>query len=227
MALLLFDIDGTLLTPRDIGRRAFQKALDDLHPERPPAPHFPYDGLLDPQIARRTLEAMGIPAGDGEVAALLDAYLSHLAEERPPSAEGYLCPGVPEILQEAVLRDHTLGILTGNVFRGARMKLDFFGLGGYFPSGAFGDDAPERWGLVPVALERVRNKAGGRFLEGETWIVGDSPRDLAAARSARARCVLVATGGTSKETLAALEPDLLLDNLSQGDSLWSTVEGEA
>ena len=227
MALLLFDIDGTLLMPRDIGRRAFQRALDALHPGLPPAPHFPYDGLLDPQIARRTLEAMGVPTEGGEVAAVLEAYLEHLADERPPSSQGYLCPGVPEVLQDAILRGHTLGVLTGNVRHGARMKLDFFGLGGYFPSGAFGEDAPERWGLVPVALERVRKPAGDRFGERETWIVGDSPRDLAAARGAGVRCVLVATGGTSKDTLAALEPDLLLDDLSDGLSLWSAVEAAA
>jgi phosphoglycolate phosphatase-like HAD superfamily hydrolase len=223
MALLLFDIDGTLLAPRDMGRRAFQKAMNDLYPELPPAPPFPYDGLLDPQIALRTLESMGVPTGGGQVAAVLDTYLDHLAEERPASAQGYLCPGIPEVLREALLRSHTLGVLTGNVRRGALMKLDFFNLGGYFPSGAFGDDAPERWGLVPVALERVRNQAGGRFRKRETWIVGDSPRDLAAARRAGVRCVLVATGGTSRETLAALEPDLLLDDLSDGVPLWSAV----
>lgn len=227
MSLLLFDIDGTLLAPRDLGRRAFERALEALYPGHPPPPRFPYDGLLDPQIARRTLLAMGLKAGGVEVSRILESYLGHLADERPPDSKGYLCPGVPAVLREALRRGHTLGVLTGNIRRAALLKLEFFDLGGFFPGGAFGEDAPERAGLVPVALGRVPRPGGGRFGEGETWIVGDSPRDLAAARAASVHCALVATGGTPRSTLASLGSDLLLDDLADASPLWRAVEGDA
>lgn len=227
MALLLFDIDGTLLAPRDIGRRAFEKALAELYPGHPPSPRFPYDGLLDPEIARRTLAGMGLGAGDDVVATILEAYLIHLAEERPATPEGYLCPGVPGVLHEASRRGHGLAVLTGNISEGARMKLDFFGLGGYFQAGAFGEDAPDRSGLVPVAIERLRRAGRGEYALGETWIVGDSPRDLGAAREAGVRCALVATGTTPRSALARLTPDLLLDDLSDCAPLWVAVEAPA
>lgn len=227
MALLLFDIDGTLLAPRDIGRRAFQRALAARYPGHPPAARFPYDGLLDPEIVRRTLAGMGLQAGDAAVAAILDAYLLHLAEERPPTSEGYLCPGVPGVLREASRRGHGLGILTGNIAAGARMKLGFFGLGEFFPAGAYGEDAPDRAGLVPVALDRVERAGRGRYSLRETWIVGDSPRDCGAAREASVRCALVATGTTPRHILAELAPDLLLGDLSDASPLWEAVETSA
>lgn len=227
MALLLFDIDGTLLAPRGIGRRAFERALRDLYPGRDLGQRFPYDGLLDPQIARRTLDAMGLEGDEDQVGSVLDRYLTHLGEERPPTSEGYLCPGVPAVLEEASRRGHDVALLTGNVREGARTKLGFFGLGGYFPEGAFGEDAPERAGLVPVAMARMEAVAGRPFLRGSTWIVGDSPRDLEAARTAGVRCALVPTGGTPRSVLSDLGPDLLLDDLAHAAPLWRAVEADA
>lgn len=227
MSLLLFDIDGTLLAPRDMGRRAFERALGERHPRRPLPERFPYDGLLDPEIVSRTLSLMGLPSGEREVRDLLRAYLRHLEAERPGSRDGYLCPGVPAVLDEASRRGHGLGVLTGNVEAGARLKLDFFGLGGYFSGGAFGEDAPVRAGLVAVALARVGREGGGRYGLAETWIVGDSPRDLAAAREARVRCALVATGTTPRSELTKLNADLLLDDLSDTSPLWEAVEAPA
>jgi phosphoglycolate phosphatase len=227
MALLLFDIDGTLLTPKGMGRRAFERALAEAYPGITGIPAFSYDGLLDPEIVRRTLDLMGREASETEVGSILEAYLDHLSGERPETSEGYLCPGVPDVLEEALRRGHTLGVLTGNVRRGALLKLGFFGLAGYFPCGAFGEDAPDRAGLVPVAVERIRRASGKEFGRGETWIVGDSPRDFSAASSAAIRCALVATGGTPKAHLEALRADLLLDNLARPEALWRKVEVEA
>jgi len=225
MALFLFDIDGTLLPPAGIGKRAFEKAVEDLYPGSPSGMRFACDGLLDPQIARRILEEMGREADAGSVDRILRRYLERLPAERPPSPESYRCPGVPEVLEAAESRGHGTCLLTGNIREGARMKLDFAGLRGRFQVGAYGDDAPTRGGLVAVAVERSRHHWSRSFTHWETWIVGDSPRDLAAAREGGVHCALVATGITPFEELVACAPDLLLRDLTDPEPLWRVSEG--
>jgi phosphoglycolate phosphatase len=229
MALLLFDIDGTLIRPMGIGRRAFERALLERY-GRVPEERFPYDGMLDPQIAARTLGLLGLDPTSEEVDALLARYVELLAQERPGDGRAGLCAGLPELLEEATARGHHIGLLTGNVREGARLKLSFFGLDHFFEEGhrllgAFGGDAGTRAELVPVASERCASAFGRPFPLEETWLVGDSPRDVEAARGSGARCVAVATGWCALEDLAALRPDLTLPDLGVAVPLWRAVEG--
>ena len=234
MALLLFDIDGTLIRPTGMGRRAFEKALHELH-GRLPAEPFPYDGMLDTQIAARSLSSMGLAPTSSAIDRLLDLYLERLQDERPSDPAASRSPGIPGLLEEASRRGHHLGLLTGNIHEGARTKLSFAGLSGYFFSGgdsnrllgAFGGDAQERWDLVPVAVARCERAYGRTFASAETWILGDSPRDVQAARTAGVRCAAVATGFTSLQTLAGFAPDLLLSDLADPAALWSGLEAGA
>lgn len=233
MALLLFDIDGTLLRPVGLGRRAFEEALEGLYGRREPGERFLFDGLLDTQIARRTLEQMGVPATDPEVSRLLEAYVQRLRHQPAPAPGDLRCPGVPAVLAEASSRGHHLALLTGNVREGAEVKLAFAGLDAFFRQGprdcallgAFGEDSPERPGLVPVALDRCGAAFGRRFAPSQTWIVGDSPRDIDAARGGGVRCAAVATGLASAGALMEHGPDLLLRDLSDPHGLWDAVEG--
>jgi len=231
MALLLFDIDGTLLRPAGLGRRAFEAAVRDLYGE-PSATAFLYDGLLDTQIARRTLGLLGVSATDERVDALLSSYLAHLAASPAPDAEGLRCPGVSRVLEEAAERGHHAALLTGNLREGAQIKLAFAGLTRHFQEngpespllGAFARDAAERWELVAVALDRCRRAFSRPFRRGEIWVVGDSARDVEAARRAGVRCAAVATGLAPFEALRALSPDLLLADLQDPEPLWRAVE---
>lgn len=233
MALLLFDIDGTLLRPVGLGRRAFEEALQDLYGRREGGERFLFDGLLDTQIASRTLEQMGVPTGDHEVTRLLEAYVERLRRQPAPDPGELRCPGVPSVLAEATSRGHHLALLTGNVREGAEVKLTFAALDGFFRArfgegallGAFGEDSPARPGLVPVALDRCAAAFGQRFETSDAWVVGDSPRDIDAARAGGVRCAAVATGLASKETLRGHGPDLLLKDLSDPRELWKAVEG--
>jgi len=224
MALLLFDIDGTLLAPRGLGRRAFEAAVLALHGHLP-AESFPYDGLMDGAIAERTLTLLGEDASPRSVGALLAEYARRLPAEAPAQREGHLCPGVPTVLEEARRRGHPLGILTGNLARTADIKLGFFGLASFFPAGAFCGDAPERAALVPVAMARCAKAYGRPFGPDETWLVGDSVHDVRAARSAGVRCAAVPTGNTPAGQLAAEGPDLLLEDLANPRPLWDATEG--
>ncbi len=231
MALLLFDIDGTLIRPMGMGRRAFERALGDLFGGRP-RPTFPFDGLLDTQIARKTLKAMGMEPTTQAVDDLLALYVQHLKNERPPNPEEHLCPGVMALLASVPRRGHDLALLTGNVSQGALLKLAFMGLDGHFRAGreggellgAFGEDASDRAGLVAVAVARCERAFGKRFPPEMTWLIGDSPRDVEAAREAGVRCAAVATGLTEPAELQALEPDLLLPDLSDPAPLWALLD---
>jgi phosphoglycolate phosphatase-like HAD superfamily hydrolase len=231
MALLLFDIDGTLIRPTGMGRRAFEKALRELYGGALPE-HFPYDGMLDTQIAARTLSQMGLAPTPSAVDRLLDLYVEHLQGECPPDPAPHRCPGIPALLEQAPGRGHHLGLLTGNVRGGALAKLSFMGLAGYFQDGpegggllgAFGGDGQQRWELVPVAMARCERAYGKQFNLRQTWLVGDSPKDVQAAHTAGVRCAAVGTGFTSLQTLANYSPDLLLQDLADPAALWAGVE---
>lgn len=224
MALLLFDIDGTLLAPRGLGRRAFEAALRALY-GRLPETAFPYDGLMDVTIAERTLALLGEAPTPEAVSALLAEYARRLPAEAPAGDDGHLCPGVPSVLDEARARGHQLGLLTGNLAATAAVKLGFFGLGGHFPAGAYAGDGPDRASLVPVAQARCARVSGRPFGHDETWLVGDSVHDVRAARQSGVRCAAVATGNTPAEALSAEGPDLLLPDLGDTRPLWAAVEG--
>jgi phosphoglycolate phosphatase-like HAD superfamily hydrolase len=231
MALLLFDIDGTLLRPLGLGHRAFHDAVHSLYGRAPEKAPFPYAGLLDTEIAARTLAGMGLPHDEAATKALLEAYVACLEKSVPPPHEECLCPGVPEILDEASSRGHHVALLTGNLHAGARIKLRFCGLLGQFRMdaggetllGAFADDAAERSQLVPVAVDRCRRRFRRDFPPSETWIVGDSPRDVQAARASGIRCAAVATGFTELENLRSLDPDLAIADLRQSEAFFAAV----
>ncbi len=229
MALLLFDVDGTLVRPLGIGRRAFLEALADFPEAHGDVPRFPYDGLLDGEIARATLLALGIPPTSERLSRLLDSYAAHLETETFPPPPECRCEGAAEFLETARSRGHALALLTGNVRRGAEVKLRAAALDGYFRSdgallGAFGEDGTRREDLVAVALRRCA-AAGQSFTREAAWIVGDSTRDVEAARRGGVRCAAVATGHTPVDLLRRAAPDLCLRSLREGEALLAALEG--
>lgn len=228
MALLLFDVDGTLVRPLGIGRRAFLEALADFPHARGAVPNFPYDGLLDGEIARGTLLALGIPPTPERLSRLLESYVARLEAETFPPPEECRSEGLPEFLEAARSRGHALALLTGNVRRGAEVKLRAAALDGYFRSdgellGAFGEDGSRREDLVAVALRRCA-AAGKSFTREEAWLVGDSTRDVQAARRGGIRCAAVATGHTPADLLRRAAPDLCLRSLREGEALLAALE---
>ncbi|MEW6758850.1 MAG: HAD family hydrolase [Acidobacteriota bacterium] len=230
MALLLFDVDGTLVRPLGLGRKSFLAALETvLGAPVDPAP-FSYDGLLDTEIARRTLSSLNTDPDPPVLERLLAAYVGFLSAEPFPPSEQCRCDGLPAALERCLQRGHDLALLTGNVRGGALVKLRAAGLDAFFRNGgsallgAFGEDAADRPGLVPVALDRCRRHFGKEFPPDSVWIVGDSERDIRAARTAGVRCAAVATGHTPLEVLEALAPNVLLSSLGDPGALCDAVE---
>lgn len=221
MKLLLFDIDGTLLDTGGAGLRALREAFVGgfLGPDR--AHEFPdldLAGSTDGGILRDLFARFGIPHTAASEESFFAAYELRLREclsAESGGGRGRLMPGARKLLHR--LRDetpHTLGLLTGNIARGAWAKVESFGLGGVFGFGAFGDDHHDRNELGPVALRRAEEHTGRRFLGSETVIIGDTPKDIRCARAFGAIAVAVATGSCSRDQLAAHRPDFLLDDLS-------------
>jgi phosphoglycolate phosphatase-like HAD superfamily hydrolase len=200
--LVLFDIDGTLLTSaaagRDAIRRAFAEELDDLG-------FFGtvrFDGKTDPQIVRELFEAAGVPdrATDDSTTRLLDRYLTFLEEELAARQGRVLAlPGVHDLLDALETRqDVCVGLLTGNVVSGAELKLNASGIGFQrFKLGAYGSDAAHRPMLPPIAVERAIPLFGRVPMGGEVVIVGDTPADVTCGAAIGVRAVAVATGSYS------------------------------
>ncbi len=210
--LVLFDIDGTLLLSAGAGRRAIHSALGERGVDLAPVSGVRFDGKTDPQIIVELLAAAGDPAPEEpvRVAELLELYISHLARDLAEHGHRSLVmPGIPALL-DALEADQgvVLGLLTGNVVTGARLKLVAAGLDpDRFVVGAYGSDHHRRSELPPVAARRAERHFG-RIPEGaEVVIIGDTPADVHCGECIGARTIAVATGGYTVTQLAATGAD--------------------
>jgi phosphoglycolate phosphatase len=227
--LVLFDIDGTLLTADGAGRRAFHDALVAVFGTTGPIDGYSFAGRTDPQIARELLSAGGLDAREIELGmeGLWRAYLRNL-EREIASVEVRALPGVHPLLDrvEAEGGHVVLGLLTGNVAEGARLKLERAGIGfGRFRVGAYGSDHADRPELPAVAVERAEALTGHRYREKEIVIIGDTPFDIACGEHLGVRTVAVATGGHPAEELAACGPDHVFADLSDTAAVWEAISG--
>lgn len=225
--LVLFDIDGTLLSAGGAGARALRDALMEVFGETGPIGAYRMAGRTDPQIVRELMTATGrtVEEIEGRYAVLWDAYLRNLRDE-VARARVQALPGVPALLDrvEAGGEPTLLGLLTGNVQEGARLKVDAAGLGfGRFRVGAYGSDHWQRPALPAVAVRRARALTGLDFAGKEIVVIGDTPLDIACGEHLGVRTIAVATGGHPAEELAACGPDFLFGDLSDVDAVWRAI----
>src|SRR6202040_2154350 len=221
--LLLFDIDGTLIHSGGAGVEALKRALterfgikDDLH-------DIEIAGMTDSGIVISILKKHQIPTTADNIAAFLDSYVHFLSSELP-RRKGKLLPGVLELLRKLKSRKHlVLALLTGNVSRGAQLKLGHYGVWHFFEFGAFADDHRDRNRLGPFARARAYEKHGREFAASEIDVIGDTPRDIACGKVLGARTMAFATGTWRREQLARPNSDFLIDDLSDVDRLINTL----
>jgi phosphoglycolate phosphatase len=221
--LLLFDIDGTLIHSGGAGVHALKSAFkerfgidDDLH-------DIEIAGMTDSGIVVSILNKHKIPATNENMSAFLDSYVHFLSLELP-RRKGNLLPGVLELLERLKSRPHlVLALLTGNVSRGAQLKLEHYGVWHFFEFGAFADDHRDRNRLGPFARARAKEKHGREFSASEIDVIGDTPRDIACGKALGARTVAVATGTWNREQLAEYQPDFLIDDLSNVEKVVHTL----
>jgi phosphoglycolate phosphatase-like HAD superfamily hydrolase len=206
--LVLFDIDGTLITDGGAARMAFSEALRSVYGYEGEVRRYDFSGRTDPQIASMVLRDAGWR--DEEITKRFDdlwrAYLEGL-ERSATSDRVRALAGIPELLS-ALKSDGavTLGLLTGNIERGARLKLAPPALNEYFPFGAFGSDSANREDLPPIAVERASRIDGYRFTGSDVVIIGDSIYDIRCGVPYQATTIAIASGKTPAEKLRAENP---------------------
>ena len=214
-SLILFDIDGTLVLTGGAGGRAMSLAFQEIFGVRDALSGISMAGRTDAWILADALTAHNIASDPKALVRFRETYLRHLTIELDkPGARKGLMPGVRELLDVLRRRDDVyVALLTGNYEEGARIKLEYFDLWRYFPCGAFGDDAPQRDGLVSKALERIAASGGPSFSAADAVVIGDTPLDVACAAFCGARSIAVATGSHSVEALRAAGADVVMQDL--------------
>lgn len=215
--LLLFDIDGTVLDTGGSGSGALMDAVEEMFGvQRSSLPPLDLAGATDKGLVRGLFGRLGHDFTEQYVERYMECYLGHLGR-RLNRAEfaGRMLPGVQQLLAELGDRGEVhLGLLTGNVRRGAEMKLRRFDLHAYFLDGAFGDDAEDRNLLGPVALKRMTEATGHVYPAGDVIVVGDTPKDISCADAIGARCLAVGTGVFAADHLRAFRPWQCLESLA-------------
>ena len=224
--LLLFDIDGTLLLTGRAGEHALRVAFKERFGVDDDLSSISFAGSTDGAIARQMFAPHDIPPTAENIADLFDGYVHHLAMELP-RREGKVLPGIVELLEALHGReDCVLGLLTGNIEKGAELKLSHYGVWDYFEFGAFADDHIDRNRLGPVAHTRAVEKHGISFEPEDVFVLGDTPRDIDCARAAGFVAVAIATGGYTKEQLAEHKPDFLFEDLSDTTAVLAVLLGD-
>jgi len=251
--LALFDIDCTLIDGHGAGGRAIMRAIKDVygvegelgdysfHGRTDPgivrdladlwgaggseAITGRYEGETQPQVVHDLAERLGTP--DDVIDTLVDQcvarYVELIAEE---VAVGHIevLPGVRELVTElAADRRVLVGLLTGNVAAGARIKLAPTGLSSLFQVAAYGSDSALRAELPPVAVARAERLTGRRFAGKEIVVIGDAPADIECGAGLGVKTIAVATGRHSRDELAAHEPDYLFADMSDWRAVYEAI----
>ena len=213
--LVLFDIDGTL-TRGGPAKVAFHTAMLETFGTAGAIESHDFSGKTDPQIVRELLTEAGLDdaAVDEGLLGLWDRYIQEL-EARIVDNPMLLLPGVAGLIDAlAADPDVALGLVTGNIVRGARVKLGSVGLAERFAVGGYGSDDEGREHLPAIAMERAFEAWGIRFPPESTVIVGDTPRDVECGKHEGTRTVAVATGRIPRERLETTEADAIFDDFS-------------
>jgi phosphoglycolate phosphatase len=224
--LVLFDIDGTLITDGGASREAFADALGAVCGFHGDLRRYDFSGRTDPQIARMILCDDGWSEKD--VDSRLPTFWRHYLEGLARNATGRVraLAGVYALL-DAVHADRqlTVALLTGNIEPGARLKLGAIGLNHFFPFGAFGSDSPRREELPPIAVERAAAASGHAFRGSDVVIIGDSIYDVRCGVPHGATTIAIASGKTSAERLHAENPGHFFESAEELDGILSAIAG--
>ena len=213
-ALVLFDIDGTLI--RRAGPHHRQALVDAVRRStglQTTTDGVPVTGMLDQDILRQMLTKAGMAAGPiRRVMPEIVQRAQSIYVRSCPDLQRKVCPGVRALLRRLARHEAVVGLVTGNLSRIAWKKMEHAGLLPFFRFGAFAELANDRAGLVRIAIREARRR---KWITTDSAItlIGDHPNDVGAARANAVRSVAVATGLVSLEELQAHHPDILVPDL--------------
>lgn len=216
--LLLFDIDGTLIDSHGAGGAAILDAAEAYFGvSREDLPPLQLAGATDPAIAMDVFGHLGREHTGAAISAFLGHYLENLHRRlHAPDFSGCMLPGV-KVLLDALGEEKSahLGLLTGNVRRGAEIKLGRHGIFDRFVDGAFGCDHHDRNQLGPIGRRRMQAATGVEYDLKDIIVIGDTPKDIRCAAAFGAKCLAVATGQYSAAELRVHAPWRCVDSLAE------------
>ena len=218
--VLLFDVDGTLVSTGGAGGRALRGAL--VAEGYPGEATFSYAGMTDRAIVRRHLTEASVETTEALIDEVLARYLTLLTEEvaRTPADSYIVHEGMMEAIDEAQSRGgFAIGLGTGNVERGARIKLGRVGASDRFAFGGFGCDAEDRAELIGVGAARGAKRLGAPLEACRVVVIGDTPRDVAAALANGAECLAVATGRYDVRRLSSAGATHVFESFAEAGAL--------
>jgi len=223
MKFILFDIDGTLLDSGGAGIRSLSIAFEEIFSVKDAFRSISMAGKTDLQILREGFVRHNIDCSNGYAPEFFRIYTKHLRENMGNSS-GHIKPGIREALRELqAQKGCVLGLLTGNIEAGARIKLDCFGLNPYFSVGAFGNDDEDRDRLLPVAVDKLFRQKSMRVSFSDCVVIGDTPRDVSCSKPYGAFSLAVATGPYSAGALIEAGADVVLKDLSDTSVFMSVI----
>jgi len=218
--VLLFDIDGTLILTGGAGRRSMDAAFRQETGQSDVFVDFRFGGMTDIGIVRAGLGRVGREYDEAFAERIFDAYLTILPKEVAAAEEYRVLPGVFEVLDAVIgIAGVAVGLGTGNIERGARIKLGRAELSKRFSFGGFGSDAEDRAVLLTRGAERGAAALGLDVPDCRVVVIGDTPRDVAAARAMGAECIAIATGGHPAEELRSHDPEAVFEDLGDPAAL--------
>jgi len=221
-ALILFDIDGTLLLSGRAGLRAMTRAFETTFGITDAFADQHFGGRTDSFLVSKALNAAGLPDTPEQHHRFRENYIPLLAEEieHPGTGHKGLMPGARELLEALDLfPDVHMALLTGNYREAAEIKLQHFEIWDYFEWGAFSDDAADRNALVPIACRRAETYDIPPEAIERVIVIGDTPHDIECARVAGAKSIAVATGGYTVEQLQEFGADGVLKDLADTEAV--------
>lgn len=224
MKFILFDIDGTLIDSGGAGVKALNRAFEEMFSIPDAFRSISMAGKTDLRILTEGMKLHNVASSNGVVPEFFESYITHL-RSTIDATEGHVKAGIREALVEIEKsEDFMLGLLTGNIERGAKIKLEAFGLDRYFETGAFGDDHADRNRLLPIAVEKLREKRSLDIGYQNCIIIGDTPRDVECAKPYGAYSIGVATGPYSYSLLEEAGADAVFYDLSDTVSFLNLVK---
>jgi phosphoglycolate phosphatase len=214
--ILLFDIDGTLVTTGGAGAVAWRRAFEELHGIPADIGKFTDAGMTDPDVGAKTFEAvLHRKPSPVELAQLIQRRLEHLPEAVAESAGYKVLPGVPERLRQLSRAGHLLGIITGNGDGAAFVKLARGDLMRWFTFGAYASAGVDRPGIVRRAVKRGEAMLGQDVPNTDIYVIGDTPLDVDAAHAVGCTAIAVATGHYDADALRAAGADHVIETMEE------------
>ena len=212
--LILFDIDGTLISTDGAGVKAFGRVFDEIFGLPNATKYMTFAGRTDRRLVREIFEANDIEPTDQNFQKFHQAYIKHLTRYLPEGKTEPL-PGVCQFITAFRRQDPppVIGLLTGNRRCGAKLKLTHYNLWREFALGAYGDQYDDRNDVARDALRQSRTLIPNICPE-EILVIGDTERDIQCARSIGAKVLAVATGPNTVSELESFKPDWVVEDLS-------------